>query len=98
MVTPLKQVAIWSDRGPYDNCTTPRTNLHHKRGLELILGLVQSQQWQQYFSGRTNILQFHHPSGIDYRASNRFMVNLFEYIFGSKKPIYNDLPCSNITT
>ena len=46
-----------SNKGPFDNHTTPGTNLNPKMALELILGLMQLPQWHQTLPGRTPVLK-----------------------------------------
>ena len=50
-------IGIWSERGSYDNYTTPRTNMNPKRVMELILGLTKSPWWQQQSPRAITILE-----------------------------------------
>ena len=81
MMREIKQVRIWTDRGANDNCNTLRTNLHPKRVL--ILGLIQSPQWQQQPPGRTSALKpftnFTVPVALDYKAGHRLAFTVFSY-------------------
>ena len=57
-----KRAEIWSDRCPNNN------NTASKRGLELILGLIQSSQWG------VSVAYKEDPSSLDYRACHRLQV------------------------
>ena len=53
----LGRIGIQSDRGPYDNHTTPITNPHPLGGAEMIMGQVWLPQGYQQPPGRTLVLK-----------------------------------------
>ena len=68
------QVGIWSFRDPYDNYTTPRTNLHPRRVLELILILLQSPATSREKFHPQASLKYHYSSSLDYRVHHGLLV------------------------
>ena len=53
----LARVQIWSDRGPYNNHTTPKSKPQPNGDFELNLGKVQLPQRYQQPPGRTLFLK-----------------------------------------